>query len=86
MCTANKLASYLEAGIPYICFNNYQYMSKPGKLYGFDISIEPNKLRDLTTKYKSNSNFEFQGTEINLYSCFGEPKDWKFVKTFRLIE
>src|SRR3989344_5069511 len=49
MCSANKLASYLEAGLPFICFKNYEYMTEIGKSYGIGISIDPDMLTNLKT-------------------------------------
>ena len=49
MCSANKLASYLEAGLPFICFKNYEYMTVIGKSYGIGISIDHNRLKNLRT-------------------------------------
>lgn len=41
-CTGNKLASYLEAGLPIIYFRNHDYIGRILKKYGAGIGIEIN--------------------------------------------
>jgi len=55
----NKIASYLEAGIPILCFKNYVLIDQLISKYKIGISIENNKLKNLRKILSKNKPEKF---------------------------
>jgi hypothetical protein len=91
ICTGNKLASYLEAGLPIIYFKNHEYIGKILDTYGAGIGITINSplrkilenqnfRRLISNVQKARKYLTFENNIGRLEKFFEEVRQYKFKK------
>lgn len=77
----NKIASYIEAGIPCISYKNYEYMNRVMEKYGLSFTYET--IRDIRNLNKTLKKYKHKEIEKKILKA---RKDFLMEKHFPRME